>query len=72
MIAFFCIQTSSVRIKTTTNNETVLVSAPLLRKKPVPGTGTLPVWFQGRSALAAGGYRREAKLLHGKIENFAA
>jgi len=40
--------------------------------KPLPGTGTLPVWVQGRSALPAGGYRREAKLLHSKIENFAA
>jgi len=36
------------------------------------GTGTLPVGFQGRSALAAGGYRREAKLRHGKIIDFAA
>jgi len=40
--------------------------------RPLSGTGTLPVGVQGRSALPAGGNRREAKLLHGKIENFAA
>ena len=27
---------------------------------------------RGEASLPVGGYRREAKLLHGKIENFAA
>jgi len=36
------------------------------------GTGTLPVGFQGRSALAAGGCRREAKERHKQNRDFAA
>jgi len=48
------------------------VTQPIFGAPPLPGTGTLPVWVQGRSALPAGGYRREAKLLHSKIKDFAA
>jgi len=40
--------------------------------KAAVGAGTLPVGFQGRSALAAGGCRREAKELHKQNRDFAA